>query len=382
MPDRFRPFVVVAATALLLPAPLGYCRLEELRARPRIHGFNPHRLAAVGRRGLARPERRDHRGAEGLGAGLSLDRAYQDVAFSVSFRCAEGCSAGVLLRAEKTADGGLKGIYASLVADDLVLVSGHDRRAGKGNVSRAAASGGRRAGPSRTPTASRHRRPGPLLPARAAAPEAAAPEAAAVDLSRCRCRVASSRRLPGQSTGLPARPVEHRSSSSSMPTSSAPFLNDAGGVQRRRRRRRVRALRPDRALRRRHRRSAIQGRVLQGSPAQSRANRSRCSRRFRMQALNEFYYSWGPAVADINRDGMPDIVAGPYYYLGPDYNVAREIYMAKTIDAEHAVLQRRAVCLRLHRRRLAGRDQRRSSRSRRFFTSTPRRVTALGERSP
>ena len=57
------------------------------------------------------------------------------------------------------------------------------------------------------------------------------------------------------------------------------------------------------------------------------------SRRFRRQALNEFYYSWGPDVADINKDGVPDIVAGPYYYLGPDYNVAREIYMAATIDA-------------------------------------------------
>jgi hypothetical protein len=57
------------------------------------------------------------------------------------------------------------------------------------------------------------------------------------------------------------------------------------------------------------------------------------SKRFRMQALNEFYYSWGPAVADINKDGSPDIVAGPYFYLGPDYNVAREIYMAQTIDA-------------------------------------------------
>ena len=28
----------------------------------------------------------------------------------------------------------------------------------------------------------------------------------------------------------------------------------------------------------------------------------------------------------------PDIVAGPYYYLGPDYSVAREIYVARTID--------------------------------------------------
>lgn len=62
------------------------------------------------------------------------------------------------------------------------------------------------------------------------------------------------------------------------------------------------------------------------------AEPEKISNRFRMQALNEFYYSWGPAIADINHDGIQDIVAGPYYYIGPDFNVAREIYMAQTID--------------------------------------------------
>jgi hypothetical protein len=56
------------------------------------------------------------------------------------------------------------------------------------------------------------------------------------------------------------------------------------------------------------------------------------SSKFRMQALNEFYYSWGPAISDINRDGNLDIVAGPYYYLGPQYNTARQIYVGGTID--------------------------------------------------
>ena len=51
-----------------------------------------------------------------------------------------------------------------------------------------------------------------------------------------------------------------------------------------------------------------------------------------MQTLNEFYYSWGPSVADFNRDGVMDIVAGPYYYLGPGYGTAKEIYLASTID--------------------------------------------------
>src|SRR5688572_4119317 len=51
----------------------------------------------------------------GGGSGwLILDRSYQDVAFFSEFRCAPGCTAGVLLRAEKTADGGWKGIFVSL----------------------------------------------------------------------------------------------------------------------------------------------------------------------------------------------------------------------------------------------------------------------------
>ena len=47
---------------------------------------------------------------------------------------------------------------------------------------------------------------------------------------------------------------------------------------------------------------------------------------FRMQRLSEFYYSWSAAIADVNRDGVPDVIAGPYVYLGPDYTVAKEIY--------------------------------------------------------
>ena len=54
------------------------------------------------------------------------------------------------------------------------------------------------------------------------------------------------------------------------------------------------------------------------------------SSRFRMQRLDEFYYSWGVTAADINRDGVLDLIAGPYYYLGPDYTKRREIFAAST----------------------------------------------------
>ncbi len=38
---------------------------------------------------------------------------------------------------------------------------------------------------------------------------------------------------------------------------------------------------------------------------------------FRMQQLNDFFYSWGATAGDINHDGIPDVVAGPFYFLGP-----------------------------------------------------------------
>jgi hypothetical protein len=54
------------------------------------------------------------------------------------------------------------------------------------------------------------------------------------------------------------------------------------------------------------------------------------SSRFRMQRINDFYYGWSATAADINHDGILDIVSGPFYYLGPDYQVSREIYPAQT----------------------------------------------------
>jgi hypothetical protein len=51
---------------------------------------------------------------------------------------------------------------------------------------------------------------------------------------------------------------------------------------------------------------------------------------FRMQVLDGYAYAWDTAVADINRDGVNDVVAGPFYYLGPNYTERREIYIGNT----------------------------------------------------
>src|SRR3954453_22465763 len=45
----------------------------------------------------------------GAGGGwLVLDKGYQDVEFFLNFRCSGTCSTGVLVRAAKTPEGGLK----------------------------------------------------------------------------------------------------------------------------------------------------------------------------------------------------------------------------------------------------------------------------------
>jgi hypothetical protein len=54
------------------------------------------------------------------------------------------------------------------------------------------------------------------------------------------------------------------------------------------------------------------------------------SNNFRIQRISDYYYAWSAAAADINHDGILDIVAGPFYYLGPDFQVSREIYPSQT----------------------------------------------------
>lgn len=56
------------------------------------------------------------------------------------------------------------------------------------------------------------------------------------------------------------------------------------------------------------------------------------STRFRERKLTDLFYSEGIAVGDINRDGVQDVVAGAFYYPGPNYDRAREIYPSTTFN--------------------------------------------------
>ncbi|HWI86665.1 MAG TPA: VCBS repeat-containing protein [Sphingomonas sp.] len=47
---------------------------------------------------------------------------------------------------------------------------------------------------------------------------------------------------------------------------------------------------------------------------------------FAAQQVDPLFNSETVAIADVNRDGHPDLVAGPRYYPGPDFTVSRAIY--------------------------------------------------------
>lgn len=49
---------------------------------------------------------------------------------------------------------------------------------------------------------------------------------------------------------------------------------------------------------------------------------------FRRQHLEPHYWSEGAALGDLNRDGRPDAVSGPYWWEGPDFTRRHELYPA------------------------------------------------------
>ena len=51
--------------------------------------------------------------------------------------------------------------------------------------------------------------------------------------------------------------------------------------------------------------------------------------RFERQQLTGDYFSEGAGFGDLNRDGKPDVVHGPYWWEGPEFTVRHEIYAPK-----------------------------------------------------
>ncbi len=313
------PLAAALGIALFLIAPIGGASKNFV---PDVT-FNGSSLTGFRSIGHAewRAENGEIVGTSKAGGGwLVLDRAYQDVAVVSSFRCAAGCKTGVLLRAEKTADGGMKGIFVSIADGDLqsyrIVLDVQGVEISRDRLRAPAGGGQYRIAPPAPPPSSDAGRGGGA--------NAAAPAGPPV--------------MPG---GIPSpilrtpfgvRTGEWNTVEVVIDANIVrAFLNDTAGIS-------------DGVAEETYGQygplalyaggtGEIRFKDLGYKDLQPRvALPEKVSPHFRMQTLNEFYYSWAPAVADFNHDGQPDIVAGPYYYLGPDYSVAKQIYIGGTID--------------------------------------------------
>lgn len=250
----------------------------------------------------------------GTGTGwLVSEKSWQDVGFFARFRCAGDCKTGVLLRVQKTATG-MKGIYLSLAAGDeasysvtldaggkelsrtkLVGVGPFIRVAPAPNAAPAAGRGGGR-GPGRGGAGKGGR--GMTLPV-PLAPLAPPPSGfRAEGWNEIELMMNANILRPVLNTGVDYDPVSTEDSSGYGPVA----LYAGGGEVR-------------------FKDVSFQDLHSQKIPAEQ------TSGRFRVQKLDDFYYAWGTAIADFNHDGVKDIVAGPYVYLGPTFAERQEIYI-------------------------------------------------------
>jgi hypothetical protein len=247
--------------------------------------------------------------AGSAGGWLLFTKPYQDVDFYAEFQCAD-CRTGVLFRAEKTTEG-LKGVLLAVTGQEVnafsVTLDANGREVSREPLPMAGAMSGRLATKPAPPSTAPAEPPGTPNPrwANITLPELQAPkpgvragewnelsigiEANVLRALLNRLEITGDRMTQDNAMGY---------------GSIALFAGGAGEV--------------------RFRRVALKDLHARTTPAE------RTGAGFRAHRIDDYYYGWGAAVADFNRDGAMDVVAGPSYYLGPSFETKREIYVAST----------------------------------------------------
>ncbi|MES1258296.1 MAG: FG-GAP-like repeat-containing protein, partial [Acidobacteriota bacterium] len=254
------------------------------------------------------------------GGWLILDRPLQDVEFASTFRCTGGCQAGVMVRTKTTPEG-IRGVYVALPAGENPTAAFALSLDAQGNELKRE----------------------PLKPAGGMVRAIVPPPANAAPLAGRGAGRGGRGRGPGN--GLPPDSPYTRPDYSYKPNEWNPleiildanilrvWINDGpeAGTTNGQADEEIAAYGPVALYvggtgEVRFKQTELKDLGRRELPEEQ------ISSRFRMQRINDFYYGWSATAADINHDGILDIVSGPFYYLGPDYKVSREIYFSKTSD--------------------------------------------------
>jgi hypothetical protein len=248
------------------------------------------------------------------GGWLLLNPGYQDVQVAGSYRCTAACTAGVMVRSEKS-PGGIKGIYTTLAGESpapaAVTVDAQGRIGAREPLTRpggamlrvqppppppgagraGGAPGGGRAGGQGPAFVSMF----PPRPSTAFKPNDWNTFEVLVDANVFR---ASLNAPVGGGLAIDAEtgafgPV-------------ALYVAGAGEV--------------------RFKNLALKDLQRRVTPAE------KTSPHFRAQRFEDFYYGWSAAAGDFNHDGVLDVTMGNRYYLGPAFTDSREFYLGQAFN--------------------------------------------------
>jgi hypothetical protein len=266
------------------------------------------------------------------GGWLVLDKGYQDVAFYSQVRCSGPCKAGVLLRAGKTAEG-MKGVYVSLTEGEVgsyeVVVDAQGKEIsrsklgpGPGPMIRMA-SALSTAGEDKVPGFSRPA-PAPMegggpVPRPAAAPAApgrggrgGGPSLRANEWNTVQIILDAD--LIGLTLNTGRGGMAAATNDKMM--GFGPIALYAGGS------------------------GEIRFKEVSYKDLNPKSEpKEAVSPNFQAQRISDFYYGWCAAAGDINHDGVMDVIAGPFYYLGPDYTERHEFTAARTYNPSNHFAQ-------------------------------------------
>jgi hypothetical protein len=248
------------------------------------------------------------------GGWLLINPGYQDVQVAGSYRCAAACTAGVMVRSEKSA-GGIRGIYTTLAGESAapaaVTVDAQGRIGAREPLTRPGGAMLRVQPPPPPPSASRA----------GGAPgggRAAGPAPAFVSMFPPRASTAFKPHDWNTFEVLVDANVFRASLNAPVgggltidPDTGTfgPIALYVGGT----------------------------GEVRFGNLALKDLQRrvtpaEKSSTRFRVQHFEDFYYGWSAAAGDFNHDGVLDVTMANRYYLGPAFTDSRELYLGQAFN--------------------------------------------------